>query len=292
MGLDINGLLFLLAARKQGVKFGDVLMVGRMVLNVYPTKFRQVLAQAGLPGELFTTDMGDSGFAEPAFKALGARSVCSIDASAYEGADLVRDLNKPLEAGLKEKFDLVYDGGTLEHVFNFPTALQNCMEMLRKGGRFFIHTSANNWCGHGFYQFSPELFYSVLCQDNGFEIERMIIHVVGPYSRWYAVADPRAIRSRVELITSFPMQLLIQARRTEVVPIFSNTPQQSDYLTHWEQRSPAPPITAASMRPALAGILPGFARLLHVVRTGWQFWHNHSLGNRKFFRPVKRFPIS
>jgi SAM-dependent methyltransferase len=292
MGLDINGLLFLLTARKRGVNFGDVLMVGRLELNVYPAKIRQVLAKAGLPNELFDANVRDTGFAEPAFKALGARSVHSIDASAYEEADFVRDLNKPIDTNLKERFDLVYDGGTLEHIFNFPMALQNCMEMVREGGRFFMHTAANNWCGHGFYQFSPELFYTVLCHDNGFEVERMIIHVVGPYSRWYEVADPRAIRSRVELITSYPMQLLIQARRTKVVPIFSKTPQQSDYLLRWGQQSPIPPTTAVPSRPALARILPGFARLVHVVKTGWQFWHNQSLGNRKFFRPVKRFPIS
>jgi len=291
MGLDINGLYFLLGARKQGVNFGDVLMVGRLELNVYPAKMRQVLAKAGLTGELFGAGARDIRFAEPAFKALGARSVRSLDASAYEEADLVRDLNKPIDADLKEKFDLVYDGGTLEHVFNFPMALQNCMELVREGGRFFMHTAANNWCGHGFYQFSPELFYSVLCQDNGFEVERMIIHVVGPYCRWYEVADPRAIRSRVELITSCPMQLLIQARRTKVVPIFSKTPQQSDYLLRWEQPSPMPPTTAAPSRPALAGILPGFTRLVHVAKTGWHFWHNHSLGNRRLFRPVKRFPV-
>jgi hypothetical protein len=88
------------------------------------------------------------------------------------------------------------------------------------------------------------------------------------------------------------MQLLIQARRTKVVPIFSKPPQQSDYLLRWEQQSPMPPTAAAPSRSALAGILPGFARLVHVVKTGWQFWHNNSLGNRKFFRPVKRFPIS
>ena len=62
MGLDINGLFFLLAARKQGVNFGDVLMVGRLELNVYPAKIRQVLARAGLPGELFGANMRDTGF--------------------------------------------------------------------------------------------------------------------------------------------------------------------------------------------------------------------------------------
>jgi len=38
-----------------------------------------------------------------------------------------------------------------------------------------IHTPASNLCGHGFYQFSPELFYRALNATNGFEVERMIM---------------------------------------------------------------------------------------------------------------------
>ena len=220
MGLDINSVLFLLAARKRGADFSNVLMIGRQDLNVYPAKMQQVLTQAGLAADLFAPGAPDTGFAEPFFKALGARKISALDASAFEGAEFVHDLNRPINDDLKQKFDLVYDGGTLEHVFNFPVALQNCLEMVNEGGRFITQTCANNWCGHGFYQFSPELFYNVLGDDNGFEVERMIIHMVGPYGRWYEVANPREIQSRVELFNSFPLQLLVQARRTKIVSLF------------------------------------------------------------------------
>ena len=287
MGLDINSVQFLLAARRQGASFGDVLMVGRQSLNVYPKKIRQILAEAGLPNELFAPDVPDTGFAEPVFKALGARSVASLDASAFEGAEYVHDLNQPVGNQLKQKFDLVFDGGTLEHVFNFPVALQNCMEMVREGGRFITHTVANNWCGHGFYQFSPELFYNVLGEDNGFEVERMVVHIVGPYSRWYEVANPQEIQSRVELFNSFPLQLLVQARRKKVVPLFAKPPQQNDYTVRWAEQSPDEPDPFAPSRPALAKTLPGLARLGNVLKIGWGMWHDNSLRNRKKFRPVK-----
>lgn len=288
MGLDINAVQFLLAARKRGVNFGDVLMIGRQDLNVYPAKMRSVLAKAGLPNELFAPGAPDSGYAEPAFKSLGARNVWSLDASGFEGAEFVHDLNQPVGDDLKARFDLVYDGGTLEHVFNFPVALQNCMEMVREGGRLFMHTAANNWCGHGFYQFSPELFYSVFCVDNGFEVERMILHVVGPYGRWYEVANPLTIRSRVELVNCFPAQLLIQARRAKVVPLFSRTPQQSDYTPRWVEQSPGKKNPFAPSRPGLAKILPGVARLAHVAKMGWRMWRRHSVHNRKNFHPVQK----
>jgi SAM-dependent methyltransferase len=294
MGLDINSVQFLLAARKRAVEFGDVLMIGRQQLMVYPAKVRQVLVDANIPADLFSASATDTDYAEPLFKALGARTVRSLDVSSFEGAEVLHDLNKPLPDKLKQQFDLVYDGGTLEHVFNFPVALQNCMELLRPGGYLFLDTIANNWCGHGFYQFSPELFFSALSEENGFSVEQMIAHAVGPYNRWLEVSDPRKIRSRIELITWYPVNLKIRARRAKVVPIFANAPQQSDYVPRWtDQAKPgaqpeeAPALYAPS-RPKLAKVLPRLARLFGAVKTGWTFWRTMSIHNRKNFRPVKK----
>ena len=263
-------------------------MVGRQDLNVYPARMMDLLGGAGFPNELFASGATDTGFAEPVFKSLGARKVSSIDASSFEGAEFVHDLSKPVGADLKQRFDLVYDGGTLEHVFNFPVALQNCMEMVRENGRFFMHTCANNWCGHGFYQFSPELFYNVFSADNGFEVERMILHVVGPYGRWYEVANPQVIRTRVELFNSFPLQLLVQARRVKVVPLFEKMPQQSDYTPRWAEQSPDKANPYAPSRPKLANYFPGVARLANGAKTAWRLWRGNTLGNRRCFQPVKK----
>lgn len=290
MGLDINSVQFLLAARHRGAEFGDVLMIGRQDLNVYPAKMRQLLAKAGLSTKLFEPDAPDTGFAEPVFQSLGARSVVSLDASRFEGAEHIHDLNQPVGEDLRQKFDLVFDGGTLEHVFNFPVALRSCMEMVRENGRFFTHTITNNWCGHGFYQFSPELFFNVFSEDNGFEVERMVLHVVGPYGRWYEVANPQVIRSRVELFNSFPLQLLVQARRTKIVPLFTKTPQQSDYTPRWSEPASGQSNPVAPSRPMLAKVLPGVARLRNVMKHGWRMWHGNSLANRKKFRPVNKTP--
>jgi len=278
------------------VEFGEVLTLGRQDLNVFPAKMRKVLQASGLSDELFRPEAPDTRFAEPIFKTLGAKQVYSMDFSAYEGASFVHDLNKPIGPDLRERFDLVYDGGTLEHVFHFPTALQNTMEMVRVGGCLFIHTGTNNYCGHGFYQFSPELFFRALSAPNGFKVERMVLHPMGPYGSWREVADPEDIRSRVELITFYPVQLLVQARRTNAVPVFAETPQQSDFVPRWDKQAGAkpanePPSTQPAYgapRPKLAKVLPGVARLLNVVKIGFGLLRSHSLSNRKSFRRVKR----
>ena len=296
MGLDINAVQFLIAARKRGVEFGEVLTLGRQDLNVFPAKMRKVLHSSGLSDELFRPEAPDTRFAEPIFKTLGAKQVYSMDFSAYEGASFVHDLNEPIGPVLRERFDLVYDGGTLEHVFHFPTALQNTMEMVRVGGNLFIHTGTNNYCGHGFYQFSPELFFRAFSAVNGFKVERMVIHPMGPYGTWREVADPEDIRSRVELITFYPVQLLVQARRISATPVFAETPQQSDFVPRWDKppgakselEPPSTQHTYGAPRPKLAKVLPGVARLFNVLKIGLGLLRSHSLSNRNSFRRVKR----
>ena len=105
--------------------------------------------------------------------------------------------------------------GTLEHIFNFPQSIKNCMEMVRVGGHFVGITVANNLMGHGFYQFSPELYYRVLSAENGFQIEAMWLAETPKGAQWYRVADPQSVGYRVELTNSRSTYLIVVARRVE-----------------------------------------------------------------------------
>ena len=291
MGLDLHSVQFLLRAHKQGVQFGSVLTVGRLKLDVFPEKVRQLLQQNGLPDEPFRNPKPDSGFAEDFFRCLGAKNVETLDASAYEGASLVHDLNRPIPADWKGRYDVVCDGGTLEHVFNFPVALRNCMELVCPGGCLFLDSPGNNWFGHGFYQFSPELFYRALAEENGYEVVDMIAHAAGPQAAWYRVANPQIIRSRVELISFSLIHLLVQARRTRDVEIFHQPPQQSDYTAMWQESSKTQ--TEPDHRPhGLANLarrcLPSWAPFIKALGTGWKLYRSHSLRNRRFFTPIAK----
>jgi len=42
-------------------------------------------------------------------------------------------------------YTTVIDGGSLEHVFNFPQAIANCMNMVAVGGHFIGLSPANNF---------------------------------------------------------------------------------------------------------------------------------------------------
>jgi SAM-dependent methyltransferase len=272
MAIDINSVKFLIAARKHGCSFGRVLTLGRQELNVYPRTLQKLFHKHGLQVEMVDLTGPERQRSEILFKILGAAEVCAIDKSEFEGAEIVHDLNMPIKAAHHRAFDLVYDGGTLEHVFHFPMALQNAMEMVRAGGHLIIHTVANNYFGHGFYQFSPELFYRVLCPGNGFEVQRMVAHPMGPYGRWHEVRDPKELGARVELVTWYPLQLLIQARCVRAVRPFEQAPQQSDFVPRWNTARPG----LGAARNRLADAMPGLARFANAVRTGWRLLRRHS----------------
>jgi hypothetical protein len=111
---------------------------------------------------------------------------------------------------------------------------------VRSGGRLVSLTIANDFCGHGFYRFSPELFYRFLCPGNGYAMESCIVWEDMPDSKFYDVPDPDSVQSRIELTSEFGAYMMIQAMRVgdvsrEFIPL------QSDYVRLWEERPDAPP---------------------------------------------------
>jgi hypothetical protein len=246
MGIDRDLADFLLCGRANGVDFSRVATLGRLNLFIDVRSLRAVFRKHGATlGEHDIKEMRTGGYCEEFLRRLGARDPKSIDASAYEEASLIHDMNQPIGEPLKGRFSVVVDGGTLEHVFNFPTAIRNCMEMLDVGGHFFTQTMANNFMGHGFYQFSPELFYRVFSPENGFRVHRVVLYesrVGAP--RWYEARDPKDIGERVELINGRQTYMMVHAEKVADVPLFGTPPQQADYSALWRQNAPPQPSPA------------------------------------------------
>jgi len=103
------------------------------------------------------------------FQLLGFNSIQSLDSNEYEGATFTHDLNKPLLEKNFGEFDLVYDGGTTEHIFDQITVLANIYKLLKIGGIVIHHTPANNFLDHGYFQPSPSFYYEYYLA-NGFEL--------------------------------------------------------------------------------------------------------------------------
>ncbi len=221
MGLDSDGTKFLFAARAAGVSFQRTAMLGRQ--NFFPTVAHlQKLLERHTPGVSADQFLADSeGYAEKLFEFFGAEEVIAIDNSDYEGAAVVADFNTPIDASLKNRFTALVDGGCLEHIFNFPQAITNCMEMLSVGGHFLGITPANNFCGHGFYQFSPELYFRMFSEPNGFIVRAILTK---EKERWFRVIDPEEFGGRVELINNRAAYLFVLAQKIDDRPSFPSGP--------------------------------------------------------------------
>lgn len=237
MGITKNCSRFLVYARAKGVSYERAIMLGRQVLYVNKDEFIDQIKHYSVASSEMAMSLPFEKFAEPLFSILGATRIDSIDYSDYEGASIIHDLNQPLPQFLQKKYSILFDGGTLEHVFNFPQAIKNCMDMLEVGGHFLSITPTNNLCGHGFYQFSPELFFSLFSEKHGFVIKLLAMGVeqdAEGITEWYQVNDPKTVKRRVTLRNSQPTHIMIIAQKITDTENISLQPIQSDYEMVWE----------------------------------------------------------
>lgn len=242
MGLNIDGTRFLLHAHKLGVDFSHTCMIGRQGLHLSVAELESNLKDFGFDASsansLFTPPetcyykigQANISFAEPLLRFLGAKETVSFDASPAEKATYIHDFNYPLREEFFDRFSVVLDSGTLEHIFNFPIAIASCMQMVKLGGHFLSITPANGLCGHGLYQFCPDLFYRIFNTDNGFTLCGMLSSDETG-KNWKSVPDPNIVNHRVQI--DGYAYLLIIAQKIATVPLFSQSVRQSDYTIGW-----------------------------------------------------------
>jgi hypothetical protein len=236
MGIDKSSVYGLIYAAEHGVKFKDTLTIGRQQYFLSGAELHKMLKKYIIIPPSVNAQISDTvdgtNYAEGLFKYFGAESVDSIDYSDYEGATIIHNMNIAIEDNLKNRFSCVLDGGSLEHIFIYSTALKNCMDMVKVNGHLILETPANNYFGHGFYQFSPELFFSVLCEQNGFAETKIFMQ--DDRSRWYEVISPKLLKKRVSTCcarNNSSTMLVISKKMNDVPDILSVL--QSDYIDIW-----------------------------------------------------------
>jgi SAM-dependent methyltransferase len=249
MGILYNDAKMFYEAYFRGVSFAHTLTIGHQTLSLHPAEWKQLRSlfrknnSASLLNPLKTFKVQN--FSDEFFSTfLGVKKLSIMDFSAYENADIIHDLNYPVPDLLKENFDVVIDGGSLEHIFNFPVAIANLMKMVKVGGSIFLVIPANNLCGHGFYQFSPELMFRIFTPLNGFVPPRIKFYKakypsveLSMIKKVYDVVDPEQIHDRVGITTNCPIMMSVESKKKADVPLFGKFPLQSDYVTGWNPDS-------------------------------------------------------
>jgi SAM-dependent methyltransferase len=283
MGIDLHNLRFMLHSQDLGVSFDRTLAIGRQAVFAEARALQALARLRGLPElQQAAAAPGRPAYFEPLMQQwLGAQDVDAVDASAYEGACFIHDMNLPWPADLPGRghYDAVLDFGCLEHVFDFAQAWRNVAGCVRVGGHVLHALPANNLAGHGFYQFSPELFFNLYQPSRGWELRALMYALPADLRHWWRVASPLQVRRRVNLRNAHEVYMLVLARKlreTGVVP----APQQSDYAqSEWLATPGAAPAQAPQASPwqrplAALGLLDQARR----GRARWQALRASGLG--------------
>ena len=107
---------------------------------------------------------------EDYFKSVGFKEYKSIDINgAYNSLQF--DLNKNISEtySYNEKYDLVINNGTGEHIFNQYALFLNFHNLTKLNGIMLNILPFIDWINHGFYNFNP-IFFADLAASNNYEI--------------------------------------------------------------------------------------------------------------------------
>ena len=207
-------------------KLGDVLTLGRLGNQIDKKSLKLLRLENN---KIFSQIYFD----EILVDYLKANSVDSLDNSNFEGANIICDMNNELK-NINKQYDTIIDIGTSEHIFNINQNLINISKLCKKGGRIIHCLPANNQCGHGFWQFSPEIFFSLYDESNGYQSTKLnLIDSYDNQNYWEIKKGPKS--ERLELNSFSPLYIFVSTiKKSENV--FQKA-QQSDYNYIWNKKS-------------------------------------------------------
>ena len=205
MGIGISYAEMLVREHAHKPFRGRVLTIGRQTMWFSPETALFILRSNGIPCEGVTAEslevekdtlnvkegaicIKDDAF----FRLMGVEKLESLDWSAYEGASIIHDLNKPLPPELEGVADVIIDGSTLDNVWNPAQALQSLNRMLRPGGRLFTINLGSDHYG-AYTIFTPPWFFDY-CVVNNFADCRVYAQVSKPDGLYNILAaDPASL---------------------------------------------------------------------------------------------------
>ncbi len=152
MGIGATELHFILQEHLYRPISGEIVTIGKQSISLPPTSLAHLLGVYGLRPKtqsvgvnqadqhLAGASMDDQSF----FDSFTTCRVHSADISPYEGATHVFDICGEVPAELRNRFDFVFDGGSLDNVFDPVRMLSNMAIMTKPGGRMFITAWSNS----------------------------------------------------------------------------------------------------------------------------------------------------
>jgi len=222
MGIDVHALQLLQYNKQQNERLGQTLTLGRQA----------VLVGSKLAKKWVGTNQG-AWCENLLIEHFNAEKVDSIDNSGYEDASIIYDYNNPIPEILKNQYDTVLDFGCSEHIFDVAQAFKNTIDVCKVGGTILHLLPADGFCGHGFYQFTPEFFFSLYSKENGFEQTEVFLSDLYDPKRWYQVNKPNN-GQRINIRTKNETYIIVKTKKNSDKQF---SLQQSDYTHLWNKQN-------------------------------------------------------
>jgi len=219
MGMTVYDALVIQEVAKRLPQKRNVLTLGVPTLNFQSQEVLATMPEAGRYAFHTAADF---------FKLLGFAEVDALDISNYEGANVMGDLSDPLLAQkIGKKYDLIYDSGTVEHVFDIVQAFRTVHALVSVDGAVIHATPANGFVDHGFWQVSPDLLRT-LYGSSGYSLLTSAFFVFGP--RPYSLPAHENVyrkRGREFVMRNLPETIAVfSAQKRQDVPMGSMKLQQ------------------------------------------------------------------
>lgn len=278
MAIDRGTARFLLSEMVKRPFRGSILQLGRQTILFDERQLRTWAKHAGTQlrstcegarieptSKERSTDLADSEF----FRLLGFEEVASCDVSSYEGATFIADLNQPIPSELHNKFDVVFNCGTMEHVFNVPGVLTNIHSLLKAGGRAIHLAPSSNMVDHGFYSFSP-IFFSDYYQMNRYLLRSLYLFECFSWTGKWTVYDCLAgnVDSRLGRIANSRMVGVFCVAEKTVESTSLIHPAQTHFSRLWDKvQTTRSPSRMVELKRTIESSCPSAANIFFWLRS-------------------------
>jgi hypothetical protein len=185
--------------------FSDTLTIGRQKITADSSVINQITKENKIKSKYLN---------EYLINYFGSNKVDVMDINNYEGANIIHDLNTPIPKNLEEQYDTIIDAGSLEHIFDIKTALQNLTKLCKPNGTIIHISPSNNFCGHGFYQFSPNIFHSFYSDKQNFGGTEIFLAKVFNSKYWFKIKrENYKNNQRINIITDEETFVLCKTKK-------------------------------------------------------------------------------
>lgn len=178
MGINQQSLKAILAEHKHRPIEGKVLLIGRSTVCLDNFQLASIFAEYGLPAPSVKSYFAGTRHSNHGYTVDDRELIASLspeikqvdvlDMSAYEGANVICDLNYPVPDRLLNQYDFIYDSSVLDNVFNPASLVSNIAGMLKSRGRAIMLNVASFYPG-ALVSVHPEWFYGFFAINKFFD---------------------------------------------------------------------------------------------------------------------------